>query len=250
MSSNFMGSWRNMAGEIKLLWHRLQIPLDLRTAMDDGPLATVSPANLGHLQTHLDEMQQYEFATKKVIKNWLRRQRLLEAIASAHALGVNDQRLVKLKADVQKLDRLSCTLVNDIGNWSRRFAELIVDPSRDPMASPSRPTPRPIFVWGGRDAIEQIQSDAERLIRGDLSVGQQDEQSKSQRFKDWGFARSKAALLPPCSLAAATVAAQNFKVTDVLFEGPAPSWYRPKVAKAGIKALKRGLPCGGGDKRL
>eukprot|EP00435_Cladocopium_sp_Y103_P036565 s1049_g9.t1 len=76
-----------------------------------------------------------------------------------------------------------------------------------------------------------------------------EEQSVSQRFKDWGFAsssqKSKALLLPTCSLAAATVAAQNFKVADVLFEGPAPSWYRPTVARAGIKALKRGLPCGG-----
>lgn len=26
-----------------------------------------------------------------------------------------------------------CTLVTDIGTWSRRFADLIVDPSRDPM---------------------------------------------------------------------------------------------------------------------
>lgn len=259
-------SWKKLEGEIKLLWHRLQIPLDLRTAMDDGPMTSVTPESLYYLQAHLDNMQQYESATKKVIKNWLRREKLLESVCNSHALGVNDQRLIKLKADVQRLDRLSCTLVTDIGTWSRRFADLIVDPSRDPMAPPNHPKPRPIFVWSGRDAIERIQSDAERLVRGDLSAchlqddssskapqGSED-QSVSQRFKDWGFAsssqKSKAVLLPPCSLAAATVAAQNFKVTDVLFEGPAPSWYRPTVARAGIKALKRGLPCGGGDKRL
>lgn len=256
-------SWKKLEGEIKLLWHRLQIPLDLRSAMDDGPMTSVTPESLYHLQAHLDDMQKYESSTRKLIKNWLRREKLLESVCNSHALGVNDQRLAKLKADVQRLDRLSCSLVNDIGTWSRKFSELIVDPSRDPMAPPNSSKPRPIFVWAGRDAIERIQSDAERLIRGDLSVCHRDdskapqgseEQSVSQRFKDWGFAsssqKSKALLLPTCSLAAATVAAQNFKVADVLFEGPAPSWYRPTVARAGIKALKRGLPCGGGDKRL
>mmetsp|Transcript_37607 Transcript_37607/g.89819 ORF Transcript_37607/g.89819 Transcript_37607/m.89819 type:complete len:910 (+) Transcript_37607:43-2772(+) len=262
-------SWKKMEGEIKLLWHRLQIPLDVRTEFDEGALAHVTPESLYQLQAHLNQMQRYETATRKLIKDWLCRDQLLEAVCSSHALGVNDQRLVKLKADVQKLDRLSCKLVSDIGAWRRHFAQLIVDVSRDPMVSPGR-TPAPVFVWGGRDAIERIQSDAERLVRGDLSVFHQPnlseqfaskapgsemgaENSLSTRFKDWGFAstsKSKGWVLPPCSLASATVAAQNFKVTDVLFEGPAPSWYRSKVAKAGIKALKRGLPCGGGDKRL
>eukprot|EP00435_Cladocopium_sp_Y103_P038209 s1049_g10.t1 len=192
-------SWKKLEGEIKLLWHRLQIPLDLRSAMDDGPMTSVTPERteqpipvsgqvgcklptviLQCPQAHLDDMQKYESSTRKLIRNWLRREKLLESVCNSHALGVNDQRLAKLKADVQRLDRLSCSLVNDIGTWSRKFAELIVDPSRDPMAPPNSSKPRPIFVWAGRDAIERIQSDAERLIRGDLSVCHRDDSKTPQ----------------------------------------------------------------------
>ncbi|CAE7354649.1 slc38a6, partial [Symbiodinium sp. CCMP2456] len=273
-------SWKKVEGEVKLLWHRLQIPLDLRTSLNDGALASVTPGNLYQIQAHLKRLQSFEISTRKLISKWLTREKLLEQICTSHALGVNDNRLVSLKANVQKLDKISSSLVSEIGIWGRRFADFVVDASRDPLAPTTLPKPRPIFVWGGRDAIERIQSDAERLVRGDMSVFHQpqqrdDEASKhagsdlegdhslSQRFKDWGFASStsryakgsksqkaSSAGLPTCTLAAATVSAQSFKVTDVLFEGPAPSWYRAKVAKAGIKALKRGLPCGGGDKRM
>lgn len=273
-------SWKKVEGEVKLLWHRLQIPLDLRTSLNDGALASVTPGNLYEIQAHLKRLQSFEISTRKLISKWLTREKLLEQICTSHALGVNDNRLVSLKANVKKLDKISCSLVSEIGIWGRRFADFVVDASRDPLAPTTLPKPRPIFVWGGRDAIERIQSDAERLVRGDMSVFHQpqqrdDEASKhagselegdhslSQRFKDWGFASStsryargsksqkaSSAGLPTCTLAAATVSAQSFKVTDVLFEGPAPSWYRAKVAKAGIKALKRGLPCGGGDKRM
>ena len=40
----------------------------------------------------------------------LKRESLLESVCASHALGVNDQRLVKLKADVQRLDKLSRSL--------------------------------------------------------------------------------------------------------------------------------------------
>eukprot|EP00931_Biecheleriopsis_adriatica_P011311 TRINITY_DN11238_c0_g2_i1.p1 TRINITY_DN11238_c0_g2~~TRINITY_DN11238_c0_g2_i1.p1 ORF type:complete len:993 (+),score=195.92 TRINITY_DN11238_c0_g2_i1:65-3043(+) len=273
-------SFQKIREEIAISWHKLQIPFELRKALSDGPLTAATPDSLYRLKAHFQELQNYEAATKKLIKDWLQRDMLLEAICGMHALGVNDARLVTLRADLQKLDQLSTRLVRDIGHWCRRFADLIVDPARDHSAIASSAKPRPIFIWGGRDAIERIQSDADRLSRGDLTIiqpltGEQevadvagadteaDEQDDwSQRLTDWGFARApsgraanavkaqKALPKPSCPLAAATVAGQNFKVADVLFEGPAPSWYRESVAKAGIKALKRGQLCGGGDKRL
>ena len=60
-----------------------------------------------------------------------------------------------------------CSLVKDIGSWCLRFRELIVDVSK---ATAVASKPRAIFVWAGRDAVERIQQDAARLLRGDLSV--------------------------------------------------------------------------------
>eukprot|EP00931_Biecheleriopsis_adriatica_P011310 TRINITY_DN11238_c0_g1_i1.p1 TRINITY_DN11238_c0_g1~~TRINITY_DN11238_c0_g1_i1.p1 ORF type:complete len:1001 (+),score=201.19 TRINITY_DN11238_c0_g1_i1:51-3053(+) len=273
-------SFQKIREEIAISWHKLQIPLELRTVLSDGHLTAATPDSLYRLKAHFQELQNYEAATKKLILEWLQRDTLLEAICGMHALGVNDTRLTMLRADLQKLDRLSTSLVRDIGHWCRRFGDLIVDTSRDHSAMASTSKPRPIFVWGGRDAIERIQADADRLSRGDLTVFQPPEVEQevadaagaeaeadggddwSQRLTDWGFARAssgrgnqavkaqKKLPMPASPLAAATVAGQSFKVADVLFEGPAPSWYRESVAKAGIKALKRGQLCGGGDKRM
>ncbi|CAE7240544.1 slc38a6, partial [Symbiodinium sp. KB8] len=178
--------WKKVEGEVKLLWHRLQIPLDLRTSLNDGALASVTPGNLYEIQAHLKRLQSFEISTRKLISKWLTREKLLEQICTSHALGVNDNRLVSLKANVKKLDKISCSLVSEIGIWGRRFADFVVDASRDPLAPTTLPKPRPIFVWGGRDAIERIQSDAERLVRGDMSVFHQPQQRDDEASKHAG----------------------------------------------------------------
>mmetsp|Transcript_32368 Transcript_32368/g.58803 ORF Transcript_32368/g.58803 Transcript_32368/m.58803 type:complete len:966 (-) Transcript_32368:90-2987(-) len=281
-------SWQKLEDQISLAWHRLQIPLDVRKSIIEGPLTKVTPDSVFRLQAHWQELQSYEKETKNLIKDWLQRDRLLQSICGTHTLGINDVRIETLKSDVKKLDTLSTSLVRNIGGWCRRFPNLIVDISRDPSAPAKAEKPRAIFQWNGRDGIERIQSDSEALARGDLSIMDAPPTSPpeasttegaegggsldgghtwSQRLNDWGFAqapsgkasnavkaqnvsKAQALQLQASGLAASTVAAQHFAVSDVLFEGPAPSWYRAKVAKAGIKALKRGTLCGGGDKRI
>eukprot|EP00930_Biecheleria_cincta_P002815 TRINITY_DN1037_c0_g2_i1.p1 TRINITY_DN1037_c0_g2~~TRINITY_DN1037_c0_g2_i1.p1 ORF type:complete len:937 (+),score=181.82 TRINITY_DN1037_c0_g2_i1:107-2917(+) len=283
-------NFEKLHDQISFLWNLLQTPLEVRTAITQGPLSSTTPDSLYRLQAHLQELHNFEKDTKHIITDWLQRAKLLESICSTHALGVNDARLGSLRTDLVQLDHLSSTIVRNIGNWCRRFHHLVVDNSRDPSAVPSTLKPRAVFIWGGRDCIERIQTDSDKLSHGDLSgislalglrsapkggseeldgeeteSGTEQEDSWSQRLTDWGFASAsgapsgraanavkaqKAHGVPPSPLIAATVASHNFEVTDVLFEGPAPSWYRESVAKAGIKALRRGQPCGGGDKRL
>lgn len=229
-----------------------------------GPLSLVTPDSLYRLETHLAELLEYHSQTSDIIRGWLEREALVDSIRCAHALGVNDARLDALQADLVKLDNLSTNLIRAIGVWSRCFGHFAVDVSGNPGAVSSRPNARAVFIWGGRDCVECIQTDSKALSLAELhALGASSPHSVAvvdgdgAWLSDWNFVpgtkpivASAGRILPaPCPLVSATVAAQHFKVNDVLHAGPSPPWYNQKAARAGVQAIRRGICSSGNGKR-
>jgi len=200
-----------------------------------------------------------------LISDWLTRETLLESIRCAVALGVNDARLGRLQNDLAKLDRLGSKLVSAIGAWTRQFAHLAFDTTKDGsgMPDPGRggaAGPHASFVWAGRDCIERIQADAHALSHAELHVVGEASASRATDadieegawLSNWSFlpapqsaragsGSSVGPILPsPCPLITATVSTKQFKVNDVLHEGPSPPWYSHRIARSGVQAMRRG----------
>lgn len=235
--------WERTCEHVEALWYRLQVSAEVCESVHRGPMSSVSPHGLHQLHTHLKELQGYKAATEKVLSAWLQREALIEKIKGTHVLGLNDPRLAGLKADLAKLDRMGVALIRSIGDWSQRFAHFVVDTTRLPAAAAyaaAGQAVRPTFVWGSRDAVERIHSDSDFMAKGELhhvghaavvrtAVGQ------ALHLPD-GAAPAVAAAAP---LVAAAAAAQRSSIADPLHHGPPPPWYSPKVARAGIEALRR-----------
>jgi len=257
--------WQRLRRRIEAFWHKCQVPPSVRNAMCMGPFAQVTPDGLYHLQLHLVDLINYHSQTSDLISDWLTRERLLESIRCAVALGVNDARLGRLQNDLAKLDRVGSKLVSAIGAWTRQFAHLAVDTTKDGrgMPEPGRggaAAPPASFVWAGRDCIERIQVDAHALSHAELHVVGETSASKAMDaaneegawLSNWSFipaphsARAGSGslvgqILPsPCPLVTATVSTKQFKVNDVLHEGPSPPWYSHRIARSGVQAMRRG----------
>lgn len=238
-----------MRERVEALWFRLQISAEVCESVHRGPMAHMSPHGLHQLDNHVRELEEYREATQRLIGGWLQREALIDKIKGTHVLGVNDARLSTLKADVAKLDRLGVGLVRLIGEWSQRHGHLIVDTTRLPAAAAlaaSGQVVRPVFVWGSRDCVERIHSDSDFLAKGELhhvgcsavvrtAVGQ------TLHLHD-ADAAGKESALAAAPLVTAMVAAQKSSISNPLYEGPPPPWYSPKVARAGIEAIRRGTP--------
>jgi len=257
--------WQRTYRRIEALWHKCQVPPSVRNAMCMGPFAQVTPDGLYHLQIHLADLINYHSQTSELINDWLTRETLLESIRCAVALGVNDARLGRLQNDLAKLDRLGSKLVSAIGAWSRQFAHVAVDTTRDGRGMPElgrggAAGPQASFVWAGRDCIERIQADAHALSRAELHIVGETLASRASGaeseegvwLSNWSFlpapqsarAGSGSSVSPtlpsPCPLVTATVATKQFKVNDVLHEGPSPPWYSQRIARSGVQAMRRG----------
>jgi hypothetical protein len=263
--------WQRLCNRVQELWPRLQVSQSMQIAMTDGALSRVSPESVHRLEVHLRELMEFRTETQNLIGLWVERGQLLESVRGSHALGVNDARLVALRADLQRLSQLSTLIVRAIHSWSRRFGHLVVDNSQ---AVPGKPKPVCMFVWQGRDCVERVHGDAEALARGEVPAldpiaaaipgflaglgGAEEEQEQEQGLRPGGgdqlgegfendlsglragTAPAEAAQGQPlCPLVASTVASQRFAVVDVLHEGPTPPWFKQDVARAGIKALRR-----------
>jgi len=267
--------WLRLREKVDKLWYKMQIPLSVRESVAEASLASVTPHSLVRLRRHHKELLQYEAETKRIVSGCVSREALMDVIRCAHALGVNDARLGTLKADLVKLDRLSTDLVRAIGVWSRRFPHLCVDETKLPggILSPGGAKRRGIFVWGGRDCIERVQSDSDALSRGEVHVleaasspempaelevaSSGDVGGAGAGMSDWiadknavgEMGNSAAGKLPtttgvkPCPLVSSAMASQEWTINDVLHNGPPPAWYRNRTARAGIKALRRGGQC-------
>eukprot|EP00927_Polykrikos_kofoidii_P016984 TRINITY_DN17715_c0_g2_i1.p1 TRINITY_DN17715_c0_g2~~TRINITY_DN17715_c0_g2_i1.p1 ORF type:complete len:840 (-),score=177.97 TRINITY_DN17715_c0_g2_i1:136-2307(-) len=266
VSSHDLGQrFEHLRGRIQMLWYKLQIPVAVRDAIEHGPFATVTPGSLYQLEMHLKELIAYHLRTRSIITDWLERETLLETIKHAHALGVNDGRLEKLMGDLRRLEDVSKALLSACGAWSRRFGPMAVDVTKVQHLSLGGALPRAIFVWAGRDMAERIQSDSHALSRGDSHLAgvngvvarpgsrrqaSQDERKHRQSVVSGSGAAAVSARRRPCPLVASALMAQRYGPTDVLHQGPPPPWYSQQVAEAGIKAIRRGVMCGGGEKRL
>jgi len=259
--------WERLKTRIEALWMRLSVPAAVCEHMHSGPMSLASPHSLHHLERHLKELLEFEAATSRIISGWLQREALIEKVKGTHVLGYNDARLGHLRADFGRLDRLSVGLVRLVGTWCQRFGHLAVDATRLPVSRPLEPGQklRAVFVWGGRDVVERIHSDADFLARGDLqqlgrgavvraAVGQAvlpDVDDPSLQLSASGAASASPLVeAPQTPLVLAAAVSRKPTVSEVLHEGPPPPWYSPQVARAGINALRRGQPCGGGERRL
>jgi hypothetical protein len=229
-----------------------------------GPFAQVTPDGLYHLQIHLADLIKYHSQTSDLISDWLTRETLVESIRCAVALGVNDARLGRLQNDLAKLDRLGSKLVSAIGAWTRQFAHLAIDTTKDgrSMPEPGRGGAAGLhasFVWAGRDCVERIQADAHALSHAELHLAGEATASRATDAENeegawltnWSFvpapqsARANSGssigpILPSTSpLVTATVSTKQFKVNDVLHEGPSPPWYSHRIARSGVQAMRR-----------
>jgi hypothetical protein len=210
---------------------------------------------------HQQELLEFRVQTKKTIHECLARDEVLDAVQHAHALGVNDGRLTLLREDLATLDQLGTSLVRAIGVWSRRFGHLACDIEKSPESQYHGIRPRAVFVWMGRDVVERIQTESEALSSGNPNaVGDWEvtPENLGSEIKDGnmptpgapGFRKAMPDKFIPPPLVSLAMVSQKFEVSDVLHEGPPPNWYQPRIAKAGIAAIRRGIPCGGGDKRI
>jgi hypothetical protein len=257
--------WERLRSRIEVLWRELLIPLDIRSEICDGPFMAMTADSVYRLEMHQTELLEFRHATRRIINECLEHDRILEAVHHSHALGVNDSRLSSLREYLVVLDRLGTSLVRAIGVWSRRFGHLVVDISKLSVPRSGIPKPRAVFVWKGHDMVERIQTVSDALSAGSPqlladAMTEQDSQTRDvlmnagakvhgQRGAAGMKAKDKKAASATSPLVSLAMVSQKFSVNDVLHEGPPPTWYRPRIAKAGIAAIKRGTPCGGGDKR-
>lgn len=232
-----------MCERVEALWYRLQVCAEVCESIHRGPMSHVSPHGLHHLHRHQKELEEYKGATEQLVVAWLQREVLIDKIRSTHVLGVNDSRLTGLRADLATLDQLGVHLIRMVGDWSQRYAHFIVDVTRLPAAAAiaaAGRVVRPIFVWGSRDIVERIHSDHDFLAKGEVHnvghaavvrtcVGQ------ALHLPD-GVESPNMVAVP---LVAAAAAAQKSSIADPLHEGPPPPWYSPRVARAGIEAIRR-----------
>jgi len=259
------GRWTRLRGRIELLWRELLIPPDVQTEIFDGPFMAMTADSVYRLEMHQKELVDFRLATKRIIHDCLKHDEILEDVQHSHALGVNDNRLSSLREHLLVLDRLGSGLVRAIGVWSRRFGHLVVDAQKLSRRSGSL-KPRAVFVWKGRDMIERIQTVSDAISSGSPQLLADAAAERELQSGDFNMnagvklngQRSSAApkdkerkaassISPLVSLA---MVSQKFSVNDVLHEGPPPTWYHPRIARAGIAAIRRGIPCGGGDKRV
>lgn len=270
--------WERMRGRIETLWNELQVAIMVREEMRAGPFASITPDSVYRLEMHLHELLEFRIETKRIVFEWLRREAVLDAVKRAHALALNDARLGELREDLSELDRLSVSIVRMCGAWSRRFGHLAVDVTKLTVSLGDGPTPHAAFLWAGRDVVERVQTETEALCAGrpfigDFAGGGEKEAGGNcgnpgesvGGLGSWLEKGGRAPLMPetgalsasqsPSSrplapLVSSVITHQRFKVSDVLHDGPSPPWYHPRIARAGIKAMRRGVPCGGRDKRL
>eukprot|EP00747_Dinoflagellata_sp_TGD_P080603 gnl/TRDRNA2_/TRDRNA2_160969_c1_seq1.p1 gnl/TRDRNA2_/TRDRNA2_160969_c1~~gnl/TRDRNA2_/TRDRNA2_160969_c1_seq1.p1 ORF type:complete len:593 (+),score=95.28 gnl/TRDRNA2_/TRDRNA2_160969_c1_seq1:42-1781(+) len=241
LGEDLTSRWTRLRSRIEAYWFELETPARVRQAVKAGPLATVTPESAYQLERHLKELITFGCETRQLICAWLDREEVLKAVCQAHAVCVNDDRLAELKSDLVKLDKLGTAMLNSIDRWARKFGHLAVDVTKVPHLPADRPPPT-IFVWGGRDCVERIQSESDALSRGEPQLlAAAGDMLQANAFGS--------AVKFPSPLVCSAMAAQKFAVNDVLNDGPPPQWYRSEVAEAGIQAVKRGRPCGGGDRR-
>lgn len=260
--------WQQVRLDIQALWARLQVPATVRRAVCADAMSSVSPESLFQMKQHLEELADYEGATGQLIIAWLAREALMDFIRSAHALGINDTRLSALRDDLAKLNRLSSSLLQQIGAWCGSFGHLLSIPAQ-------RGQSRAAFIWGGEDGVRVIQRDAQALangrcpaqhtVRSHSILGREAEDlraSTSPESASWcergaaapeslaasapvaltptsfatsrsSSARRKRGVAPACPLISAAMAAQRSSITEVLHEGLPPLWYRHRIAQAG-----------------
>jgi len=229
------------------------VPFTVCEAIHQGPLASVTAGGVHQLEMHQQGLLEFRAHTKRIIRDCLERDEVLHAVQHAHALGVNDNRLHILREDLVTLDRLGTGIVQSIGTWSRHFGHLAVDVDKSVVCRDNGLSPRAVFIWIGRDMVERIQTESEALSTGNpYAAGE-----SSRNFQAYGSSlqtlpstHNFAQKVSPSPLVSLAMASQKFKVSDVLHAGPPPTWYDPQIAKAGIAAIRRGIPCGGGDKRV
>jgi len=246
--------WERLRARVEMLWRELSIPVDIREAMQRGPFTSVTADSVYRLEMHQQELLEYRAATRSIILDCMEREVLSKAVQQAHVLGVNDKRLAMLRDNLTALDQIGTCLVRAIGTWSRRFGHLAVDVSKVPSIAAGGVRPRAVFQWIGRDVVEWIQTEAEAIASGhpwgDSAQPATKETSREAPRRSQIGGRGEPSLKMASSpLVSLAMSGQRFKVGDVLHEGPPPTWYHPRVAKAGIQAIRRGIPCGGGEKR-
>jgi hypothetical protein len=248
---NLMPAWTAAQERIEDLWSKLQVALDVQEPVRALSVNQATPQALSALEDHLAELLVFQAETKRIISGWLDREKLIVFVQTTKALCLNDHRLNEIQDSLKQLDALSTDIVRAIGTWSRRFERFVVDAQRAQKKLDGKSRPRAVFVWGGRDGVERVQTDSEALARGEvLAVGRgggggpaadlitaaMREAGVEQRASAGQTERAKSHRCPP--LVAQAAATQRYEVNNPLHEGPAPAWYSPTVAKAGIKAIK------------
>jgi len=248
--------WERLRQKIDVLWRELLVSPEVCENIRQASLSSVTAGSVYQLEMHLQELLDYREETKQLIQQCLTREEVLEAVQHAHALGVNDTRLNLLREDLVALDRLGTNLVRAIGVWSRRFGHLAVDSDKSPGCRERGMQPHAVFVWIGRDMVERIQTESEAVSSGNvhtiggMQLSQEGSVSDGSVQRPLSSGKAKPGKFISAPLVSMAMVSQKFAVSEVLHEGPPPNWYHPRIAKAGIAAIRRGVPCGGGDKRL
>lgn len=252
--------WERLRGRIEMLWRELLISPDVRAEINDGPFMAMTADSVYRLEMHQKELLEFRLSTKRIIHDCLEHDAIFEVVQNSHALGINDSRLSSLRDSLVVLDRLGTSLVRAIGVWSRRFGHLVVDMTKLPFRE-GQPKPRAVFVWKGHDMVEHIQTVSDALSAGSPYLEEQENPTsnaptnagvKSNGRRGSAVSKEKDKRMASASspLVSLAMVSQKFSVNDVLHEGPPPTWYHPRIARAGIAAIRRGIPCGGGDKRI
>jgi hypothetical protein len=201
----------------------------------------VTPGDIYQLDALCRRLEEYSSCTKALIQDWLEREKLITALRKSQVMCMNDVRLKVLGQQLDRLSQLDDALLMSIHNWVHEFTEFIVttatvDPNEMPL---------PVFVWDGRTCVERIQTDAAAIVRGDVHLIEDTEAARQNvgSCSTAAAGKTRSTVVPagvdlPCPLVSATAVAHSSTANDVFREGPAPSWYKPAVAKAAMQALR------------